>query len=319
MSQSRPSYKLQPIISLGSLGQVLGMDAKDLVKLADNSSSLYRLAKPIPKGDGTFRQPFDALTPLKKVHERIRKVLFRNVEFPSYMHGSLAGRSQKSNAQAHVNARIVICEDITRFFPSVKRALVLDVWKYVFGFSPEVAQVLTKLTTKDGQLPEGAITSSYLANLVLWRWEPELHDSLHEEGIVYTRYVDDICLSCKRDLTKEEQTSLIARVYGMLSKAGLRAKRAKHETLTSRSMMRVTKLGVNTKTSLPPSRRKGIRAAVFQLEKSYEAGELSMGDINRVAGEIGYLAQHHPNLALPLRKRVKNLRTLISKEAVNAI
>ena len=249
----------------------------------------------------------------------MRKVLFRNVDFPSYMHGSLAGRSQKSNAQAHVNAKIVICEDITRFFPSVKSALVLDVWKYVFGFSPEVAQVLTKLTTKDGNLPEGAITSSYLANLVLWRWEPELHDSLREAGITYTRYVDDICLSCKRELTKDEQTSLIARVYGMLSKAGLRAKRAKHETLTSRSMMRVTKLGVNTKTSLPPSRRKGIRAAVFRLEKNHEAGELRIDDINRVAGEIGYLAQHHPNLALPLRKRLDNLRTMIASVAVNAI
>jgi hypothetical protein len=108
---------------------------------------------------------------LKTIQERIKVKILYKVFYPRYLQGSIKDdgikRSYISNAKIHANSRIVINEDITKFFPSTSEQLIFDIWKIFFGFSDKVARYLTKLTTKDGLLPEGAKTSSYLANLVL--------------------------------------------------------------------------------------------------------------------------------------------------------
>ena len=89
-------------------------------------------------------------------------------------------KSYRTNAALHAGAKIVICEDVEGFFPSTSAARVYDIWRYFFGCTDTVGELLTKLTTKEGALPQGAITSSYLANLAFWRDEPMLHASLAE-------------------------------------------------------------------------------------------------------------------------------------------
>lgn len=167
--------------------------------------------------------------PLKEVHKRLKLNIFSKVDFPEYLQGSLKGRDYVTNASLHKDKQILICEDVKGFFPSVSAAYVEDVWCGFFGFAPEVAKLLTQLTTKDGSLPQGSIASSFLANLVMWRYEPLLHAKLAQRGITYSRYVDDMVMSAATHLDKETQTWVIAQVYGMLAQHGLRASRKKHE------------------------------------------------------------------------------------------
>lgn len=93
------------------------------------------------------------------------------------------------------------------------------------------AWLLTKLTTRNGSLPQGGIPSSYLANLVFWRDESLLHAKLRARGIRYSRYVDDIAMSSTTRLARVEKSKAIADVYGMLEKHGLTARRDKHEIM----------------------------------------------------------------------------------------
>src|SRR2546430_3892167 len=44
--------------------------------------------------------------------------------------------------------KILICEDVKRFFPSVGAIYIEQVWRDCLGFAPDVARLLTKLTTK---------------------------------------------------------------------------------------------------------------------------------------------------------------------------
>lgn len=311
----RPIYPFRPIGSLALLAQTLGVTVEHLQRLAAQASSLYRLAKPVVKPDGSIRQPLDAKPPLKELHRRITKRILLRVVYPSYLTGSLKGTEAKKNAEMHTGKRIVICDDIKSFFPSITAEAVHDVWRGLFGFPPPVASLLTALTTKDGQLPQGAIPSSYLANLILWRHEPGLHAQFAALGITYSRYVDDICVSSAVFMSKEVQTQVIGKVYGMLAKVGLKPKRAKHETYSRSTRMVTTKLVVNKKASLPQQKRSQIRAAVHHLEtESVAVGHLD--DLPRLASvsvQVGQMNRFHPTQAKALRARLKDLRAIRSE------
>lgn len=156
---NRPSYNCEPIRSLGALSKALSTSKESLQELAGTASSRYRLAKPVTKPDGTIRQPFDALEPLKNIHGRIKNRILARATFPLYLTGSLKGRDYRVNAALHAGAKIVISEDIEGFFPSTSADRIHGIWREVFRFSEDVCELLTRLTIKDGYLPQGAITS----------------------------------------------------------------------------------------------------------------------------------------------------------------
>src|SRR5258708_36650911 len=126
------------------------------------------------------RPPRSTLFPYTTLFRSLH--IFSKVVFPDYLQGSLAGRDYVTNASLHAKKKILICEDVKRFFPSVGAIYIEQVWRDCLGFAPDVARLLTKLTTKGGYLPQGAITSSFLANLVLWRHEPLLHAKLKQRA-----------------------------------------------------------------------------------------------------------------------------------------
>ena len=313
----KPKYQAKPIRSLASLSKTLGLDEQRLRELATKANNLWRAVKP---KQGSTRQTFDAYGPLKSIHERIKKNIFSNVSFPPYLQGSLKGCDYVTNAALHKGQQILICEDVKSFFPSVQFVYVHDVWIGLFGFSSEVADILTALTTKDGSLPQGGITSSYLANLVLWRKEPLLQAKLAAKGITYSRYVDDMSMSSKTYLDKATQSWVIAQVYGMLSFHGLKARRKKHDVFSASKPMIATKLIVNQKPSLPKRKRSNIRAQVKQLEQA-SLSSIPLEELkilaNKASQSVGQLGRFHETEANVLRVRVKAVRaSFVSTEEV---
>lgn len=274
-----------------------------MIDLAFRANSLYRSVKL-----KTGRQTFDAKAPLKRVHARIKTALLSHVVFPRYLTGSLKGSDYKVNAELHTNQAVLICEDVKGFFGAVSVELVFDIWRNFFNFPKAVAEVLTSLTVKDEALPQGAIPSSYLANLALWRDEPLLQAKMEAAGIVYSRYVDDIAMSSKNALSTRSKTALISEVYGMLRRNGLSAKREKHEIFPATRPMIITKLIGNTKASLTPEKRSNARAAVHHAERLATMpgvkADVALDALNKAANRVGHLGRFHPNLAEPLRQRI---------------
>lgn len=316
---SKPNYPNKPIRSIPALAKALRLDVAVLVSAAASANASYRVVPPPP---GSTRQTFDALGQLKNIHRRIKEVFLTKVIFPEYLHGSLKGCDYVSNATLHTNKQILICEDVKKFFPSVLADRVEDVWCGFFGFSPEVARILTQLTTKDGALPQGAIPSSYLANLILWRHEPVLHARFAERGITYSRYVDDMAMSSAHHLDKETQTWIIAQIYGMLRKVGLKAGRGKHEIFSATEPMIATKLIVNRKPSLSSKKRSQVRAQVHQLEMAQASGasaEMVRDLANKAAQRAGQLGRFHTTQAAKLKERVKAVRAVLPLESRSAI
>lgn len=316
---SKPSYRFKPVRSISALARSLRLNVKILVTSGQAANRNYRT---VPPPVGSTRQTFDAQGQLKEIHRRLKTVFFDNVTFPDYLHGSLKGCDYVSNARLHTNKQLLICEDVKKFFPSITADRIEDIWCGFFGFTPDVAALLTKLTTKDGVLPQGAIPSSYLANLVLWRDEPLLHAKLNSMGITYSRYVDDMVMSSATYLTKETQTRIIRQVYGMLSRNGLKASRAKHEIFSASKPMIATKLIVNRKPSLSQKKRSQVRAQVHQIEIAQSSGaapEIVRELANKAAQQVGQLGRFHRTQASYLKNRVKAVRMSLPMEPRLAI
>ncbi len=315
----KPRYQANPIRSVAALARGLRWNAQALMEMAERANSMWRTVKPKP---GSTRQTFDAIGPLKEIHKRLKVNIFSKVDFPEYLQGSLKGRDYVTNASLHKDRQILICEDVKGFFPSVSATYVDDVWCGFFGFAPEVAKLLTQLTTKDGRLPQGGIASSFLANLVMWRHEPLLNAKLAQRGIIYSRYVDDMVMSAVTHLDKETQTWVIAKVYGMLAQHGLRASRKKHEVFSASQPMIATKLIVNRKPSLSLQKRAQVRAQVRQLEIAAANGmnaEELRDHANKAAQRVGHLGRFHKTQAASLKNRIAVVRDNLPPESQSAI
>lgn len=308
---TQPKYSFRPVRSLASLSRSLGMSVVELQRIGGMANSLYRDAKPIVKADGSIRQTFDARPLLKSIHRRIQTQIFQRVVFPDYLTGSLKGRDARRNAALHAGAATVVTEDIKNFFPSTDTKVVYSIWTGFFQFAPEVAQLLTTLTVKNGALAQGAITSSYLANLAFWDGEWRLYESLRERGVSYSRYVDDVTISSRERLGNEDLGHCIAGVYGLMASKGFRAKRSKHDIGRGNGPMLTTKLVVNARPALMTGERQNIRAAVHQLEalgRSLTDRANFESELARVSGRVGRLSQLHPVEGAALKLRLAALR-----------
>lgn len=262
---NRPCYSNAPIRDCTKLAEVLELSLPQLIALAANANQLY-LSKPQKKKDGSLRETWDAQPQLKSVQELIKVRILARTRYPLYLQGGIRDpdfpRDYARNAALHVGATLLINEDIQDFFPSTSADIVYDVWRNFFRFPDDVSLCLTQLTTKDSALPQGAKTSSYLANLAFWRDEHELVSYFERKGCVYSRLVDDITISSSNRLSSSEMSSIIAIIYRFLRRHGYHAKRGKHSISSSGRSMRVNGLLVNRKVSLTIPERSRIRSQV---------------------------------------------------------
>ena len=102
----------------------------------------------------------------------------------------------KSNAEYHKKNIFLLEMDIKNFFGTIKEGQVFKLFCNI-GYNTKVSTILTSLCTFDGELPQGAVTSPYLANLILYHLDIRLNGLCSRKDIVYTRYADDLSFSSK--------------------------------------------------------------------------------------------------------------------------
>lgn len=316
------TYPLARIQNIQSLCCALGISEPMLRSIARRAPRLYVGPTPKPKKNSTkIRYVFDTRRPLKPLLKRINDVIFKRVNYPSYLTGSLPGKDFVQNVALHAGAKRVVTEDIKSFFDNITAQHVFRIWHKFFGFGEEVAELLTQLTTKDGKVCQGTPTSSYLANLAFWDREPALVKKLQERGIRYSRYVDDVTISSAGEMTEEDKRWAIAQAYGMIGGAGFKAQRVKHSAASARTAITIMGLNANSPSgpTLTKKERANIRATVFQLEQRIARGDTTpefRTDITRAAGKVGRLKRLHPREGEQLTNRLHAIQLALNSMPV---
>lgn len=148
----------------------------------------------IPKKRGGSRKVHSIKSDTyKNTLKILASYLLSIIEFDECVQGFVPGRNICTNAKQHLAKNWVLSVDIKDFFESIPIERVKQVF-LALGFKPEISDILSKLTTLNGFLPQGYNTSPILSNLAAYEMDCELKSLITEE-VTYTRYADDLYFS----------------------------------------------------------------------------------------------------------------------------
>lgn len=265
-------------IRIGDLSRLLGPNPAALRVLAKGVARRYHNCQ-YQDGDKlrVLTIPDDTL---KQLQRRIYSILLAPLPVNACVH-STRGFSILTNARAHMHHPYLSAFDIRDCFPSitpirVRKGLLRH------GFRPDVASILTRLTTLNGELPLGAPTSPALLNVVLTDCDAKIGDAARRNGLTFTRYVDDLYLS------GGERTPTMARyMESVLARHHLEVKAAKRFDWGPDDQHTVTRIVVNTRPCPLPEYTKSLKEIIQNHANGTE--ELTEEDLTSVRGQIAYV------------------------------
>jgi hypothetical protein len=266
-----------PRFTVDDVGRRLGIDAGQL-----RAVTIAYTRHQIPKRSGGVREIHSPSAELKAVQRRILRRLLHGLRVHPCATGFERGHSIVSNALPHAGKDVVIRLDLKDFFPSVRAERVRRYFRFI-GYDDEAAELLTRLCTYEGSLPQGAPTSPRLSNLVSYRLDTRLAGLAEGRGLSYSRYADDITLSARFDerrptlrtnpKTLGKHNHVVPRVNdiiragrAIIEDEGYRVHtRGKLRIYRRHHRQRVTGLVVNRRPNLSRETRRRLRAIEHHL------------------------------------------------------
>lgn len=297
------------IYNTTNFAALVGYNKSYLKKAALFTSSYYRVFK-IPKKDkNDFREIKEPLPSLKEIQLWILNNILYNEKPSKYAKAYIRKRNLQENVKFHVNKDKVLNLDFKNFFPSIKRSAVEGIF-LSFGYSSNIANLLSKLCCLEECLPQGAPTSPYISNLYLKSFDDEVFAFCKSKNIRYTRYADDMTFS--GDFDELEVINFIEKkVEG--SPVELNSKKTKVMLRNQRQV--VTGIVVNDKVQVPKKYRNKIRLEMYFIAKYGIAEHLvksrntKANYLKHLQGKIEYLLHFNPEDAefLGYRTKLKEL------------
>ncbi len=274
------------------LADILKIPPGKLEEVAESPGANYSpfmLAKP-PRPFERFyvprSRPIDnPLQNLKWIQQRIYRRLIKPICFPTHILGAVSGRSVMDNAERHLASALLVTLDVRQCFPSITNVHVYRVWSEFLGCSPPVAKLLTRLTTFDRHLPQGAPTSPLLANLFIWMIDEPIRTICGRLRVAYSTWIDDLAFS------GEYSRDLIEPSISLLAANGLKVKREKIRIMGPRAikLLTGTRLG-SREVRAPREKISRIRSGIHNLR----VGLVPPNDEERyVMGLVGQLRFIH--------------------------
>lgn len=184
-----------PIInSFSHLSEQLSLSEQFLYVLAYESRYHYTMAK-IPKKNGKERVLYMPSLALKVVQKWILTEILEKIRVSEQAMAFVPKKNGlKENAKSHSSKLFLLQMDITNFFGSIREKQVYELFRNI-GYNNKVADVLSRLCTYEDVLPQGAVTSPYIANLVCVHLDSRISGLCSRRDVVYTRYADDMAFS----------------------------------------------------------------------------------------------------------------------------
>jgi RNA-directed DNA polymerase len=249
---------------IDDLARRLDVSVEELTALSPEYTERF-----IEKRTGGTRRLLIPSPELKEIQQRILRRLLARLSVHPAATGFEPGTSIVHNAAQHIDQAVVICMDVSDFFPQTADDRVTAYCQRV-GWNREAAELLTRLTTWEGGLPQGSPTSPRLSNLVNHVLDARIERFVHLRKGTYTRYADDICVSFPKDYPKRIRGTVQV-VRRNLKAFGYQLNRKKTRILRQHQQQKVTGLVVNDQVNVPRRIRRKLRAVEHRLNTGQRA------------------------------------------------
>jgi len=176
------------------ISSFIGTTESSLLNIIHHSDQFYKTFA-IDKKNGEKRIIDAPNLELKAIQTYILRYILerKNFEISCYAKGFIKKKGIKDNAKIHLNKKFLMCLDIKEFFPSIKFHQVYN--NFINNYDPKNSQYLTDLCTLSGYLPQGAVTSPFISNVVFKPIDDLIAKISLEDDIIYSRYADDLIFS----------------------------------------------------------------------------------------------------------------------------
>ncbi|OCI99151.1 hypothetical protein A6U85_31895 [Agrobacterium sp. 13-626] len=321
---------ITPVLTLRHLSLLADVDYVFLRRVASRSTHPYRafmLKKNVP-GRTRLRLICVPNKNLKKIQDWIVRNILRHTRAHRKSFAYHPYSRPEFAAQAHCDCDYLLKVDIEDFFHRVSEGRVYKIFCDL-GYSELVSLELARITTTvaegterpiesihfrwpaipayvspyEGFLPQGAPTSPMLSNLAMLGLDEQLDSMAREEGIVYTRYADDLTFSARRPHNAATIKRFKRRVLALLNDTGFRPNHRK--TMIRGPGARRIVLGMlvdGPKPRLPNEFKDEIRKHLYYLQSEKfgpahhsAANKVSISTLYHIVrGLIGWAARVEP-------------------------
>ncbi len=305
------SLKQTNTIVLNSLGLPVIKSVKDFSDYLHLSYSLvYILSRntvqykyktfEIPKKQNGKRLIYSPVYSLKVIQHWILNKILYNIKPSNNCYGYIKGMSSPltKNADKHKANMFIMKLDIENFFQSLGSHKVYGLFKSI-GYNQEVAMLLTNLCTCDGHIPQGAVTSPYLSNLLCIKLDTRLHKYCSKRDIVYTRYVDDLTFSSNN---RYELKKIFHMVSIILANEGFTINKNKIRFLTPKTKKTITGVTISDdKLKAPYQMKKLVRSMIHRaiVSGNYE-------NVCQIKGYIAYISSIEDDYLIKIKKYINS-------------
>lgn len=242
------------------LSRLVGYEHFYLLKVSNSSRHFYRDFS-INKKNGASRKISEPLPNLKIIQSWILKEILYNCSVSEFTKAYRKNKSIKDNAKFHKKQTKVLNTDIENFFESIPFSKVYSFFSSL-GYTRSVATLLTHLCCHQGSLPQGAITSPALSNLVNTELDKKISNYCSKRNLRYTRYADDITIS--GDFENYKVIKFLSKV---LKQNGFKLNQDKTRVKLHHQQQKVTGVIVNKKLQAPRKMRRNLRKELYFIKK----------------------------------------------------
>lgn len=287
------------IAKIDTVARILGNDVQFLQSIALHIDNYY-IEDSTQKKSGEIRILHKPRYRLKIIQGSIKKRL-SFIPLPDCVHGWVKDRSVKSAVAPHGGMKYLYCFDIHSYFDSVYSERVYKLFTEKLRCKPDVARLLTRLSTYKKSLPQGSPCSPVIANLILFDFDMSVNSYAKKRQAHYSRLGDDIIVSSNSELSDiEHVVTLGLRRYGLKINPD---KTQKSKPRTSGTKV----LGVIIGSGISISRkyRREVRAILHNAEKTglniqNQDGRFDMR--KHLLGRIGFIEMFNYMEGQKLRK-----------------
>ena len=222
-------------------------------------------------------------------------------------------------AAKHIGKHCVISLDIKDFFTSIKQHTLFDIMKRL-NIGDQPARTISEITTYKAFVPQGALTSPKISNLVTSvTFGPEVQAYCTEKNFTLTIYADDITVSTDDKEVNPKQ--VVRELSALVMHHGFRINHKKTKVMFKGQRQYVCGAVVNAKVNLIVKERKRIRAIVHNIIKNGIDTEAINSNkepsqvLNYIRGRINWFRQLNKPMG---QKYFDQLKTYLLAEKAKA-
>lgn len=308
----RPSWKMVNDAKIPGLIEALEQFNTQFAPLFEvDRKSLYTHYE-IPKKSGNGKRKIDEPNPSLMLALRVLKALFED-KFRLLYHTSafayIPGRCTVDAVKRHQQneSRWFLKTDFADFFPATTLEFVMQQFSQLFPFSevvryPRGKDALEKalsLCFLNGGLPQGTPISPLITNAMMIPVDHALYNSLRDfdkHNFVYTRYADDIHISCRYDFSYKKVVRHIDETlisFGAPFK--IKPEKTHYGSSAGRNFLLGLMLNKDNKISLGHQRKKELRSWMFNYLKDRKNNiPTPVEELQTLRGNMSYCKMVEP-------------------------